>query len=161
MDTEGRTPVIIQAEAGDRRFDELLRLSALILDQDRYLLAAIDHAEESHILGTFDGDRCVGFLRFHIQQIGRDVGRPPVLHQGGPLSEGYVDAFGVDPTSRRLGIGNELQAFAIDYCRRAGCYQMRSRSPVTSTENYALKLHAGYALHPSSENDSYYFVLAL
>ena len=38
---------------------------------------------------------------------------------------------------------------------------MRSRSPVTSTENYTLKIEAGYTLHPSDENDSYYFLLAL
>ncbi len=40
-------------------------------------------------------------------------------------------------------------------------YQMRSRSPVTSTENYALKIAAGYVLHPSRQNDSYYFLLRL
>ena len=34
-------------------------------------------------------------------------------------------------------------------------------SPVTSTENYALKIAAGYVLHPSHENDSYYFLLRL
>jgi len=38
---------------------------------------------------------------------------------------------------------------------------MRSRSPVTSTENYALKVDAGYTLHPSEENDSYYFLRRL
>jgi len=46
-------------------------------------------------------------------------------------------------------------------CRAAGCYQMRSRSPVTSVENYALKLVAGYVLHPSRENDSYCFIIRL
>jgi hypothetical protein len=38
---------------------------------------------------------------------------------------------------------------------------MRSRSPVTSAENYALKIAAGYVLHPSEENDSYYFLIRL
>jgi hypothetical protein len=38
---------------------------------------------------------------------------------------------------------------------------MRSRSPVTSVENYALKLAAGYVVQPSAENDSYYFILRL
>jgi hypothetical protein len=38
---------------------------------------------------------------------------------------------------------------------------MRSRSPITSTENYALKLAAGYVLSPSEQNDSYYFLLKL
>ena len=36
-------------------------------------------------------------------------------------------------------------------------HQMRSRSPVTCPENYALKIAAGYVLHASHENDSYYF----
>jgi hypothetical protein len=38
---------------------------------------------------------------------------------------------------------------------------LRSRSPVTSAENYALKIAAGYVLHPSEENDSYYFLRRL
>jgi hypothetical protein len=38
---------------------------------------------------------------------------------------------------------------------------MRSRSPATSTENYALKIASGYVLHPSHDNDSYYFLLRL
>jgi hypothetical protein len=54
-----------------------------------------------------------------------------------------------------------LQQHAARRCRTADCCQMRSRSPVTSTENYALKIAAGYVLHPSHENDSYYFLLHL
>ncbi|MBO0788834.1 MAG: GNAT family N-acetyltransferase [Actinobacteria bacterium] len=78
-----------------------------------------------------------------------------------PLTEGYVEAFGVDPQLRRQGIGTALQQHAARQCRIAGCYQMRSRSPVTSAENYAPKIAAGYVLHPSHENDSYYFLLRL
>jgi hypothetical protein len=33
--------------------------------------------------------------------------------------------------------------------------------PGDSTENYALKIAAGYVLHPSRQNDSYYFLLRL
>jgi hypothetical protein len=50
---------------------------------------------------------------------------------------------------------------AARQCRTAGCHQMRSRSPVTSTENYVLKIAAGNVLHPSDVNDSYYFLLPL
>ena len=113
------------------------------------------------MLGAFDRTRCVGFLRYLIQVIGTEAGRPPVLRNGQPLSEGYVEAFGVDPQLRRRGIGTALQQHAARQCRIAGCYQMRSRSPVTSGENYALKIAAGYVLHPSHENDSYYFLLRL
>src|SRR6185437_8592917 len=88
-------------------------------------------------------------------------GRPAVTYHGESLKEGYVEAFGVDPQLHRRGIGTALQQHAAQQCRIAGCYQMRSRSPVTSTENYALKIAAGYVLHPSAENDSYYFLLRL
>lgn len=67
----------------------------------------------------------------------------------------------MDPGLRRLGIGSALQTAAIQRCRAAGCYQMRSRSPTTSTENYTLKIEAGYVLSPSEQNDSYYFLLKL
>lgn len=113
------------------------------------------------MLGAFDGAGCAGFLRYLIQVIGAEEGRPAVLRNGEPLREGYVEAFGVDSRLRRRGIGTALQQHAARQCRVAGCYQMRSRSPVTSTENYALKIAAGYALQPSQENDSYYFLLRL
>ena len=109
----------------------------------------------------FDGSRCVGFLRYLIQVIGAEEGRPAVMHNGAPLREGFVEAFGVDPQLRRRGIGTALQQHAARQCRNAGCHQMRSRSPVTCVENYALKIAAGYVLHPSHENDSYYFLLRL
>ena len=58
---------------------------------------------------AFRGRDCVGFLRFLVQIIGADVGRPPVLQDGAPLTEGFVEAFGVDPAARRLGIGSALR----------------------------------------------------
>ena len=132
-----------------------------ILEQDRYLVRNYSHAVASCVLAAFEGDACLGFLRFLIQVIGSEEGRPPVLRGGSPLTEGFVEAFGVDPAARRRGIGSALQARAIDHCRAEGCYQMRSRSPVTSTENYALKIAGGYVLSPSEQNDSYYFLLKL
>lgn len=104
---------------------------------------------------------CVGFLRYLVQVIGAEEGRPAVTYGGSVLREGYVEAFGVDPRLRRRGIGTALQAHAMRQCRVAGCYQMRSRSPVTSVENYSMKLAAGYVLQPSRENDSYYFTIRL
>jgi hypothetical protein len=73
------------------------------------------------------------------------------MHHGEPLREGYVEAFGVDSQLRRRGIGTALQQHAARQCQIAGRYQMRSRSPVTSTENYALKIAAGYVLHPATK----------
>jgi GNAT superfamily N-acetyltransferase len=132
-----------------------------VLAQDRLLTSTFAAAQESRVLGAFDGPRCVGFLRYLIQVIGAEEGRPPVMRNGAPLTEGFVEAFGVDPQLRRRGIGTKLQQQAARRCQNAGCYQMRSRSPVTSVENYALKIAAGYVLHPSHENDSYYFLLRL
>jgi GNAT superfamily N-acetyltransferase len=128
---------------------------------DDSLVSSVPDAQESHVLGAFDGPRCTGFLRYLIQVIGAEAGRPAVMHHGEPLREGYVEAFGVDPRLRRHGVGTALQQHAARQCRIAGCYQLRSRSPVASTENYALKIAAGYVLHPSHENDSYYFLLRL
>ena len=152
---------IVEVVAADTRFDGVVELATTILNQGRYLLQQPDDTQESHIVAAFAENRCVGFLRFAVQIIGADVGRPPVLRDGVALREGYVEAFGVDPEWRRQEIGTHLQAYAADYCRQSGCYQMRSRSPVTSTENYALKINAGYVLHPSEENDSYYFLRRL
>ena len=72
-----------------------------------------------------------------------------------------MEAFGVTPGARRRGIGAALQAEAQARCRAIACHQIRSRSPITSIENYALKIDGGYVLQPSEENDSYYFLLKL
>jgi GNAT superfamily N-acetyltransferase len=152
---------VAEVQPGTADFEVVLALAGRVLAQDRYLTSSVPDAQESHVLGAFDGTRCAGFLRYLIQVIGAEAGRPAVLYQGEPLREGYVEAFGVDPRLRRRGIGTALQQHAARQCRIAGCYQMRSRSPVTSSENYALKIAAGYVLHPSNENDSYYFLLRL
>jgi GNAT superfamily N-acetyltransferase len=152
---------VTEVQPGTARFDSVLALAARVLAQDRHLTSGFLAAQESHVLGAFDGSRCVGFLRYLIQVIGAEEGRPAVMHNSAPLTEGFVEAFGVDPQLRRRGIGTALQRHAARQCRRAGCYQMRSRSPVTSAENYALKVAAGYVLHPSPENDSYYFLRLL
>jgi GNAT superfamily N-acetyltransferase len=132
-----------------------------VLAQDRDLTSVFPGTQESHVLAAFQGARCAGFLRYLIQVIGAEEGRPAVTYHGVVLKEGYVEAFGVDPQLRRQGVGTALQEQAMRQCRLAGCFQMRSRSPVTSVENYALKLDAGYVLDPSQENDSYYFLVRL
>ncbi len=152
---------MVTVAAGTERFEAVLTLADAVLDQRRPILSASETALEDHVLGAFEGPRCLGFLRFYVQVIGSEEGRPPVMHNGSPLTEGFVEAFGVHPEARRTGIGSCLQERAQELCRARGCYQMRSRSPVSSTENYALKLAGGYVLHPSSENDSYYFLKKL
>jgi GNAT superfamily N-acetyltransferase len=163
-DAKARPRLLAEVAAvqfGTARFDRVLALAAQVLSQHRHLTSDFPAAQESCVLGAFDGSRCVGFLRYLIQVIGAEEGRPAIMHNDAPLREGFVEAFGVDPQLRRRGIGTALQQHAARQCRNAGCHQMRSRSPVTSAENYALKIKAGYVLHPSHENDSYYFLLRL
>lgn len=83
-------------------------LADAVLAQRRYLVADMPAADSSHVLGAFVADRCVGFLRYFIQLIGAEEGRPPVLRDGVPLREGFVEAFGVAPEARRSGIGPPL-----------------------------------------------------
>lgn len=131
------------------------------LDQARYVTRDYAHADASFVLGAWLDHACVGFLRLLIQIIGRSEGRPPIMRANQALREGFVEAFGVLPQVRRHGIGQALQEYAIMQATQSECYQVRSRSPVTSVENYALKLKMGYAIQPSNENDSYYFIKAL
>jgi GNAT superfamily N-acetyltransferase len=152
---------VAEVLAGTAQFDGVLELASRVLAQDRDLTSVFPAAQESHVLAAFQGARCAGFLRYLIQVIGAEEGRAAVTYNGAVLKEGYVEAFGVDSQLRRRGVGTALQDHALRQCRIAGCYQMRSRSPVTSVENYALKLAAGYVLHPSQENDSYYFIIRL
>lgn len=151
---------VVEVREGTEDFRELLSLAER-LGQARYIPARETHIEESVLLGAFDDGRCVGFLRFMVQIIGSDEGRPPILDSGRHLTEGFVEAFGVEPGFRRRGIGKSMQMRAISFCEERGCHQIRSRSSVSSRENYALKISMGYAIHPSRENDSYYFVKTL
>ncbi|MCA9834409.1 MAG: GNAT family N-acetyltransferase [Thermomicrobiales bacterium] len=145
----------------DKRFNSVVELAATILNQDRYILMEFPEVRESHVIGAFCDDQAIGFLRFLVQDLGKAEGRPPVLRSGKPITEAYIEAFGVHPDWRRQGIGSSLQLVAIDYALRCDCYQVRSRSPVTSEENYSLKIAAGYAIQPSEQNDSYYFIKKL
>jgi GNAT superfamily N-acetyltransferase len=132
------------------------------LDQKRYLVREYPQARQRLLLGAFNEiDRPIGFLLALIQVVGEEEGRSPILQNGEPLLESYVEAFGVLPECRRMGIGRALQESAIQTAVGRGCYQVRSRSPSSAHENYMLKLKMGYVVHPSRENDSYYFIKKL
>jgi GNAT superfamily N-acetyltransferase len=155
------SPQIVEVVPGSELFEAVLALSDQVLEQRRHITSSIETARADHVLAALDRDRCIGFLRFFVQVIGAEEGRPAVVVNGAALSEGFVEAFGVSPELRRRGVGSALQQRAQEMCRAAGCYQMRSRSPVSCTQNYAMKLAAGYVLQPSDQNDSYYFLLKL
>jgi GNAT superfamily N-acetyltransferase len=142
-------------------YDAVLQL-AEALDQKRYLVREYPHAKQRILLGAFEeDDRPVGFLCALVQVLGAEEGRSPISLNGKVLLECYVEAFGVVPERRRMGIGQQLQETAIQIATDLGCYQVRSRSPSSAQENYALKLKMGYVIHPSNENDSYYFIRKL
>jgi len=150
--------IISEVQESTNAYRDLLDIAEQ-LNQSKYIAVREDYIDESILLGAFRAERCVGFLRFNIAIIGRDVRRPPIRDAAGqPLREGFVEAFGVVPNARRQGIGQRLQQHAIAVCSQRGCYQIRSRSPITSHENYALKLKMGYAIQPSADNDSYFFI---
>lgn len=152
--------IFVEVQPHARAYHALVQ-TADQLDQAKYIAAPMPHSDESLLLGAFLEEQCVGFLRLLIQVIGREYVRSPIVVAGKPLREGYVEAFGVLAAYRRRGIGQRLQERAIELCRERGCYQIRSRSPITSVENYTLKLKLGYAIQPSHENDSYYFIKTL
>jgi GNAT superfamily N-acetyltransferase len=127
------------------------------LDQAKYLTRDYPMANSQCILGAYFQETLVGLLLLLRQDIGADRGLPPILRAGRVLEEAFVEAFGVLPECRRRGFGHELQTAAMTICTGWDCYQIRSRSPVLSTENYQLKIKMGYSICPSEENDSYYF----
>jgi GNAT superfamily N-acetyltransferase len=152
----------IREVSPDTRLYEAVVDVAEKLGQKRYIVRDYPFAQSRLLLAALErGDDPCGFLLALVQIVGKEEGRSPILLNGQPMLECYVNAFGVLPDFRRQGIGQALQEAAIRIADDLGCYQMRSRSPVTATENYLLKLKMGYAVHPSTENDSYYFIKRL
>jgi hypothetical protein len=70
-DTGPRLPVQVRdVQPGSADFGQVLALAARVLAQDRHLVSSVRGAQESRVLGAFDGTRCAGFLRYLIQVIG-------------------------------------------------------------------------------------------
>jgi hypothetical protein len=82
--------LVVEVKPGTAEFDSVLGLAAEVQSQDRHLVSDFPAAKESHILRAFSGSRCVGFLRYLIQVIGIEEGRPAVMHNGVPLTEDFV-----------------------------------------------------------------------
>ena len=134
------------------------------LNQIGWADLTMDCHRSSHLLVALDNDRVVGFLRYILQEIGADQGRPSVEYQGQPLLEAKVLAFGVLPEHRNQGIGRALQEDLLAQAKRKGCYQIRSRSSGDNRANHHLKLSLGFAVHPiatSKDECGVYFVMPL
>ncbi len=66
---------IVEVQENTDAYRDLLDV-AVRIDQSRYVPNKETHIQESILFGAFLGDQCVGFLRFTIQIIGSDEGRP-------------------------------------------------------------------------------------
>jgi GNAT superfamily N-acetyltransferase len=127
----------------------------------RRITLGADHFLSSHILAAFVSHQPVGYLRFVVQKIGQDEGRPLVKFNGAILTEAKVIGFAVAPAHQSRGIGRTLQKEAMQRARALGCYQFRSRSSYHSEANHHLKISLGFGIQPSLEDDSLYFVMPL
>jgi GNAT superfamily N-acetyltransferase len=154
---------IEMSEAGDPRWEELLRLVDDLGQKSWFSFRAGWHQSEVVFAALVD-ERPVGFLRYVVQPIGVEDDLEPLVLRGRPLLEAKVLAFGVAEAHRRRGIGRALQETAIQSAAESGCYQVRSFSGGDHPENHRLKLALGFAVHPVNRNgDAHaaYFILPL
>jgi GNAT superfamily N-acetyltransferase len=96
----------------------------------------------------------VGFLMFVVWEIGpNDQGHPPIQVKGKILTEAKILAFGVPEIHRRQGVGRLLQEHTLRRARELGCYQVRSVSEHSHSENHRLKLSMGFAVVPMERDE--------
>ncbi len=131
------------------------------LGQQDYVQVQAGHFRSSHLLAALVNRRPAGFLRFVVQRLGEDEGRPPIEFRDQVLYEAKIIAFGVLPEERNQGIGRSLQQEAMRRAEALNCCQVRSRSAYGNDANYHLKISLGFGIQPSLENDSVYFIKAL
>lgn len=131
------------------------------LEQQPYIEVQAGHFSSSHVFAALVEGQPVGFLRFVVQRLGEDEGRPPIVFRDKVLDEAKIIAFGVLPEERNQGIGRSLQLEAMGRAGELNCCQVRSRSDYGNDANYHLKISLGFGIQPSLEDDSVYFVKAL
>jgi len=114
-----------------------------------------DHFEQfpRYFLVALQENQVVGFLMFFLQPIGPENDCPPLHINGAWLIEAKIIGFGVKRSSRRLGMGQALQEYAIRRARELGCYQVRSHSDSRHVAHYQLKLRMGFAAVPINRGD--------
>lgn len=66
-------------------------------------------------------------------------------HMGMPI--GIVENFVVKPDYRRKGIGTRMMVFAMDYCRKKGCYKMILSSNVKRKDAHHFYASLGFMRH--------------
>lgn len=155
--------VIEEWDPSHPRWPELLALIEAQGQHDWVIFLGDWHLS-SHLLVARRDEVLVGFLRFVVQEIGPDADCPPIMLDGGALTEAKVLAFAVDTAHQRRGIGRALQIAGIQRARALGCYQVRSHSSGDNTANHRLKLAMGFGVHPivrGQVTSGVYFVLPL
>ena len=156
-------PTIAEWHPDHPRWPELRGIIA-DLGQADWVAATAPYHRSSHLLVALVDDAIGGFLRFVVQPIGPELGRPPFFLAGEALSEAKVLAFASLPAFRRQGIGRALQEALIERAAALGCHQIRSHSGGSNAANHELKLALGFAVHPIIRGDDTlgaYFLLPL
>jgi ribosomal protein S18 acetylase RimI-like enzyme len=68
-----------------------------------------------------------------------------LAHLGAP--SGVVEDVGVLPAYQGQGIGRRMMAYALDLCRRAGCYKLTLSSNLQRTQAHAFYESLGFQKH--------------
>ena len=145
-----------------KSWPNLLKTAAMLGPRkSRWLSIQADYHLSSHTLVAVFDEQIIGFLRFSIRRLGVAEARPTITFKDNTLIEAKVIAFAVVPDYRNQGIGRTLQETGMKLAKSRGCYQYRSRSHYRSKANYHLKISMGFAIQPSLEDDSVYFVKTL
>jgi GNAT superfamily N-acetyltransferase len=154
--------LILEIDEQHALWGQLLAMAAALGEAETTRLTLQgEHFKASQVLAAFAGDQPAGYLRFITQRLGEDENRPLVAFNGQVLVEAKIIGFAVLPEYRNRGLGRALQREAIRRAREAGCYQIRSRSHARHAANHHLKIALGFAIQPSLEDDSVYFVMKL
>lgn len=66
-------------------------------------------------------------------------------HMGMPI--GIIENFVVIPDYRRKGIGTRMMLFAMDYCRKKGCYKMILSSNIKRKDAHHFYVSLGFIRH--------------
>lgn len=68
-----------------------------------------------------------------------------IAHMGAP--SGLIEDVVVHPDFRRKGIGKQMIKFALDYCRKKGCYKVALSSNKNRMEAHAFYESLGFQVH--------------
>lgn len=100
----------------------------------------------------YDQMRAYPHYRLYVaEDRGRVVGTFTLLisrnlsHLGAPSA--VVESVAVDPGGQGEGVGRRMMAFALDVCRRAGCYKMALSSNLRRSRAHAFYEKLGFARH--------------